>query len=97
MVAGRLVVPEVVGPVGLTEALGLGSRAVVLDRGASVRLADLRLGSSGAMLLIGPEGGWTPEEIALVGERASLGPRNLRAENAAAAAVAVALAAAGDL
>ena len=36
-------------------------------------------------LAIGPEGGWVPEELAWAGSRtASLGPRNLRAENAAA-------------
>ena len=44
-------------------------------------------------LAIGPEGGWTAEEMALFGERGwnpvTLGPRILRAETAAIAALAV--------
>ncbi len=54
-----------------------------------------------AAILIGPEGGFTPEERASIratpGARAiSLGPRILRAETAAAAAVALWMGAAGD-
>jgi 16S rRNA (uracil1498-N3)-methyltransferase len=68
---------------------------VLLDAGASARLASLPTGER--TLAIGPEGGWTAAERALVPTRAGLGPRNLRAENAAAAALTVALAVAGDL
>ncbi len=43
-------------------------------------------------LVIGPEGGWAPREVALIGERAvSLGPRVLRVDTAVAAACALAL------
>ena len=46
-----------------------------------------------ATILIGPEGGWTPEELALFQERgwqaASLGTTILRAETAAIAALAI--------
>jgi 16S rRNA (uracil1498-N3)-methyltransferase len=49
--------------------------------------------SGGCAVAIGPEGGFAPEEIALATERgwvaASLGPRVLRVETAALAAVAV--------
>jgi 16S rRNA (uracil1498-N3)-methyltransferase len=45
-------------------------------------------------LAIGPEGGWTPEEISLFAEHnwqpVTLGPRILRAETAAIAAIAIA-------
>ena len=54
-----------------------------------------------ALILIGPEGGFTPDEAAAIrsapGSRPiSLGPRILRAETAALAAVAAWMAAAGD-
>jgi 16S rRNA (uracil1498-N3)-methyltransferase len=96
MLAGRLVVPEVRGPVAL-ESLGSGEEVVVLDAGGSRRLAEVREPRD-VTLAIGPEGGWAPEELEWAVERtATLGPRNLRAENAAAAALAVALAGRGDI
>ncbi|MEN3972105.1 16S rRNA (uracil(1498)-N(3))-methyltransferase [Sphingomicrobium sp. XHP0235] len=54
-----------------------------------------------ATILIGPEGGFTPEERAMIrGEEGavaiSLGPRILRAETAALAAIAAYMASAGD-
>jgi 16S rRNA (uracil1498-N3)-methyltransferase len=57
--------------------------------------------SGPAVILIGPEGGFTPEEgaaiLAMPNARAiSLGPRILRAETAALAAVAAWMSAAGD-
>lgn len=96
MLAGRLVVPSVIEPRPLRSVVEGAVRPVLLDRGARARLASLALGSA-CTLLIGPEGGWTAAELGVVREQASLGPRNLRAENAAAAAVAVSLAVAGDL
>lgn len=96
MLAGRLQVPEVRGPLPLAGALAGLPGAVLLDRGAPTRLAEARL-QSPAALVVGPEGGWTERELAAVPRTASLGPRNLRAENAAAAALAVALSLSGDL
>ncbi len=54
-----------------------------------------------ALILIGPEGGFTPDEAASIRASAnakpiSLGPRILRAETAALAAIAAWMAAAGD-
>jgi 16S rRNA (uracil1498-N3)-methyltransferase len=54
-----------------------------------------------ALILIGPEGGFTPDEGAIIRAAAnsmpvSLGPRILRAETAALAAVAAWMAAVGD-
>lgn len=96
MLAGRLRVPEVRGPVPLRDlVVAAPVELVLLDAGAGGRLASLP--PRPRTLAIGPEGGWTPAEQALVPTHAALGPRNLRAENAAAAALTVALAAAGDL
>jgi 16S rRNA (uracil1498-N3)-methyltransferase len=57
-------------------------------------------GEGPAVILIGPEGGFTEEERTFVrGARAvpiSLGPRTLRAETAALAALATYMALAGD-
>ncbi|WP_345934258.1 RsmE family RNA methyltransferase [Granulicella sp. WH15] len=51
-------------------------------------------GASDLSLAIGPEGGWTPEEMNLFTEHhwthVTLGPRILRAETAAIAAIAIA-------
>lgn len=94
MLAGRVHVPEVVGPVPF-EAVARAEDAVLLERDAPERLAAMDAPRDVA-LLIGPEGGWAPEEVAAAGRTARLGPRTLRAEHAAAAALAVALAARGD-
>ena len=88
LLAGRLRVPEVRGPVPLGEALAGHPAPLMLDREAATRLGPAGAPSS---LFIGPEGGWTAAELALAPATASLGPRNLRAENAAAAALAIAL------
>ena len=68
----------------------------------SQTLAQMGLGAtSGLWLVIGPEGGFTDEEIAIAKKAgyhvASLGPRILRAETAVAAALAVALQALKEL
>ncbi len=53
--------------------------------------------SSGLILLVGPEGGFSPEEVSRFELQLALGPRNLRVETAAvsAATLAIALAAKG--
>jgi 16S rRNA (uracil1498-N3)-methyltransferase len=48
-------------------------------------------GALNLTLLIGPEGGWSEREMALVSVKATLGPRNLRADSAALVALATAL------
>ena len=92
MLAGRLHVPEVLGPSSLEEVLQAAEHPVMLVRDAPVALADLRQPRD-LTLLIGPEGGWTGRELAMVPTRASLGPRNLRADTAALVALATVLAA----
>jgi 16S rRNA (uracil1498-N3)-methyltransferase len=91
MLAGRLKVPPVVGPTPLEEVLSAASHPVMLVRGAATDLADLHEPRD-LTLLVGPEGGWSEREEALVANKAGLGPRNLRAETAAIAGLSVALA-----
>ena len=91
MLAGRLRVPDVAGPSSLEELLKLVEHPVMLVRDAPVALSDMREPHD-LTLLIGPEGGWTDRELALVSTRASLGPRNLRADTAALVGLAIALA-----
>ena len=56
-------------------------------------LPPIRQTSDSIAVMVGPEGGWTPEELALFAKHqwqpASLGPRILRAETAGISAVAV--------
>jgi 16S rRNA (uracil1498-N3)-methyltransferase len=104
---GRLDVPEVVAPEKLDRMLDgwdPGRRLVFCDEGGGVPPALTALGglpSGPAAVLIGPEGGFAPEE----GERlralpfvtaVSLGPRILRADTAAIAALTLWQAALGD-
>ena len=90
MLAGRLRVPSVVGPSRLEDVLRRESGCVMLVRDAAMSLSEMpREGD--ATLLIGPEGGWTDRELAMVPLHASLGPRNLRADTAAIVATAIAL------
>jgi 16S rRNA (uracil1498-N3)-methyltransferase len=91
MLAGRLRVPSVAGPTPIDEVVSAGENPVMLVRGAAVDLADLDQPSD-LTLLVGPEGGWSQRELALVETKASLGPRNLRADTAALVGLAVALA-----
>ena len=83
----RLWLPEVglgldapVTPAALLDALG-GAGTVVAEPGGGA------LGSSARTVLVGPEGGWAPEELAAADDggagRCTLGPHVLRAETAA--------------
>jgi 16S rRNA (uracil1498-N3)-methyltransferase len=91
MLAGRLRVPDVAGPSSLDDVLAAAEHPVMLMRGAPVALADLREPRDFTML-IGPEGGWSQRELAMVASKAGLGPRNLRADTAALVALATVLA-----
>ena len=94
----RAVAPEVAAPAKLREALGgLEGLRIFLDESEERVTLKQALGghASGqpAALALGPEGGWTEDEVKLLAERgwkaASLGHRILRAETAAIAAAAV--------
>jgi 16S rRNA (uracil1498-N3)-methyltransferase len=88
MLAGRLRVPSVAGPSPLAEVIAGRPHPVMLVRGAAA-LDAISLPES-VTLLVGPEGGWTDAELAMVHDHAGLGPRNLRADTAAIVATAVA-------
>jgi len=93
----RGLVPEVEPPVPLGEVLAPAS-VLLFERHAGARLGELE--APPASLIIGPEGGFTPEEVARAEAAgtvlAGLGPRILRSESVAAAATAVILARTGD-
>ena len=98
---GRATVPEVRAPLPLAEWLALDEPAprVVLAPSTGQPLTGREPGSRIA-LVIGPEGGFSEQEMSLMERRGvesvSLGPRILRTETAAPAAVAVLQALAGD-
>jgi 16S rRNA (uracil1498-N3)-methyltransferase len=79
----RILLSETEQATTLTEALEASHRAAASE---AVRQE--------AALAIGPEGGWTPEEMTLFTQHqwqpVTLGPRILRAETAAIAAIAIA-------
>ena len=91
MLAGRLRVPEVDALPSLEEVLKVGEQPVMLVRDAPLSLARMP-SPRDITLLVGPEGGWTERELALVELKAGLGPRNLRADTAALVGLALALA-----
>lgn len=101
----RTALPELAEPEKLADLLRAwpGDRALFFaDEEGGAPLAAAAAAAPGpAAVLIGPEGGFTAEERAAVralpqARPVSLGPRILRADTAAAAAVALWMAAAGD-
>jgi 16S rRNA (uracil1498-N3)-methyltransferase len=100
---GRAVVPYVAPTVVLGELLALGlpgQRLLFLEVPGQPGLRSLTA-SPEVLALVGPAGGWEPQEVerlAAAGFQAvGLGPRILRAETAAVAAVAALQALWGDL
>ncbi len=105
--SGRLSVPELSPPEPLDRALArwpAGRRLLVCDEtggGEPIAAALARLPPGPIGLLVGPEGGFGQTELDALGKlsfaaRIGLGPRVLRAETAALAALAVLQAIAGD-
>ena len=102
---GRAVVPPVAPTTtldGLVARPFDGARVVLLETPGHAALATLPVAPAAALLLlVGPAGGFEPAEAdRLRGagfHAASLGPRVLRAETAAVAAIAIAQALWGDL
>jgi len=100
---GRTRLPEIATPLGLKPLLELRDerrRVYFADEGGG-EVAAHAFEPAPALILIGPEGGFTDEERRLIRAAPnavpiSLGPRILRAETAALAALAAFMAVAGD-
>jgi 16S rRNA (uracil1498-N3)-methyltransferase len=103
----RTTIPEIADPTALKSALATESspiRILLSETEQTTTLtyaleSSLQTSASEAVgqslaLAIGPEGGWTPEEMSLFTQHlwqpVTLGPRILRAETAAIAAIAIA-------
>lgn len=101
---GRAVVPAVAAATTLPALLAEpfdGARIVLLETPGQSALAAVPERPRAVLLLVGPAGGWDATEVERLfaaGYRAAgLGPRILRSETAAVAAVAIAQALWGDL
>jgi 16S rRNA (uracil1498-N3)-methyltransferase len=101
----RTALPELAEPVKLAALLRAWPAERTLffaDENGGEPFAAAAAGTTGpAAILIGPEGGFTPDEAAAIralpqARPVSLGPRVLRAETAAVAALSVWMAATGD-
>jgi 16S rRNA (uracil1498-N3)-methyltransferase len=103
--SGRARLPVIDAPLSLNDWFGESSnsveRGLVLMPEASTRMTALPDPGRQLCLLVGPEGGFSERECddAIVAgfESVSLGPRTLRTETAAIAAVTVAQSRWGDL
>ena len=101
--SGRALVPEVKTPISLAEwsVQVEQSPRMVLDPLSTQKVSSTRIQSDALSLLVGPEGGFSKEEmnaLETAGVLAiSLGRRILRTESAGPAAIAVLQAAVGDL
>jgi 16S rRNA (uracil1498-N3)-methyltransferase len=95
----RGMVPQVDSPIPFAEAVQVAEAGSVLlfEREAGTRLTEMEPPSS---LFIGPEGGFTADEVAAAQQAglaiAGLGPRILRSESVALAAAAAILSRTGD-
>jgi 16S rRNA (uracil1498-N3)-methyltransferase len=98
----RAAPPEISAPIKLREAANLAGslRIVLAESEREVQLRDTLSSpprEEEILLAIGPEGGWTEDELHLFQQAgwipASLGPTILRAETAAIAATAIAISA----
>ena len=87
----RVVPPAVYEPVSLESILARPTQGTYFFDESREDLEFAPEPATSSTLIIGPEGGWTQRERALASDclRASLGPRILRAETAAIAALAI--------
>jgi 16S rRNA (uracil1498-N3)-methyltransferase len=91
----RGAIPKVSGPVTLASALGEArdGRLLALEPSAALSLGQAIDGSAAYTIAVGPEGGWTDDELGTLRARGAvavnLGPRILRARLAPIVAAAI--------
>ena len=97
---GRTLVPKIEAPATFDDVLARPGEKLLFDADAEPPTAN-RQPPTGLTLLIGPEGGWSEPELQRARDARvlfqRLGPRRLRAETAAIAAVSVIASRFGDL
>ena len=101
--SGRATVPTVAAPGPLAQAvagLPASTQRLLLDPLATQGMRMLDVAAGGIVLAIGPEGGWSARDLAMLRgngfEGLRLGPRVLRTETAGIAAIAALQACHGD-
>ncbi len=93
--SGRAIVPEVKAPLSMADWISCTDESprLVLDPLAENKLSSLPVASDSLSLVVGPEGGFTDQEMEAARANGltgvSLGPRVLRTETAGPAAIAV--------
>lgn len=101
--SGRGIVPEILPPINIKEILDLSGydQSIIFYECGGERLSEiLTRKPKTAAIFIGPEGGFEPSEVEhlinLEAKKATFGPRILRTETAAIAAVTLALYQSGE-
>ena len=96
---GRLSLPQVREPMNLTELIEESDTFLLLDSSGSKNLNDVSF-KKDFCLVVGPEGGFSDEELEYSSKKAeiiTLGPRTLRAETAPVVALSILQSKFGDL
>jgi len=98
---GRTYLPEVHPPVAIEQIAASAATRLVLDPASATGLADCRPAADAISIAIGPEGGFSEQDMALLDRndfmRVRFGPRILRTETAGIAAVSALQVLYGDL
>ncbi len=101
--SGRCFIPEIKATIDFTQAVQNthSDHKIILAPGAENTINSIPVPKNNICILIGPEGGFTEEEIQLATDNGfisiSLGPRILRTETAGPACIAIAQTLWGDL
>jgi 16S rRNA (uracil1498-N3)-methyltransferase len=97
---GRTMVPKIEAPTPFDDVIARSGDKILFDADALPPTAN-RQPPTDLTIFIGPEGGWSEDELRVAHEHGvlfqRLGPRRLRAETAAIAAVSVVASRFGDL